>query len=121
DDLSLLETDKRLASLSDDDRTEILASVRSVAEHPDLQVWFENDVEVMNEQEILMTDGSILRPDRMGRKGDDLSVIEYKTGVQKPQHESQLQDYLRAVAPLSKNKPQGFLVYTEETLVKKVN
>ena len=121
EDLTLLESDKRLASLSEQERKEILASVRSVAEHPKLQVWFENDVEVMNEQEILMTDGSILRPDRMGRKGDDLSVIEYKTGVQKPQHTSQLQDYLRAVEPLSKNKPQGFLVYTEETLVKPVS
>lgn len=121
DDLSVLETDKRLASLSTSDRSEILASVKSITEHPNLKNWFEHDVEVMNEQEILLTNGAILRPDRMGRKGDDLCVIEYKTGVQKPQHESQLQDYLRAVTPLSKNKPQGFLVYTEETFVKSVS
>ena len=75
----------------------------------------------MNEQELLLADGTILRPDRITRKGNELAVIEYKTGNKRPEHEDQVRSYLKALADVESDPPMGFLVYTENLEVEEVS
>ena len=119
-DIGLLEVDSRLSGLAESDRDQILSSVRSVVQHPAIQKWYTEGVEVMNEQELLLPDGTILRPDRISRVENEMAVIEYKTGNKRPEHEIQLRSYLQALAGITPELPKGFLVYTENLEVEEV-
>ena len=56
--------------------------------------WFTVDRNnVLNEVELIDTDGSIYRPDRVVRRGDKVSIVDYKFGEHHRKYERQLKRY----------------------------
>jgi len=55
--------------------------------------WFTGKFEVKTECPLLLTDGRILRPDRLMFSNNRVTILDYKTGTEKPEHEKQLSEY----------------------------
>src|SRR5690606_21115378 len=85
--------------------------IREVVEHPDLQPYFDQGGQVMNEREILGADGGVHRPDRIVLKGGRATLIDYKTGRPRPAHREQLGTYARMLRELGLEVDHTLLVY----------
>ena len=56
--------------------------------------WFPNQgAAVYNEAELIDTDGSIKRPDRVVVSGDEVIIVDYKFGEPDPRYASQVRRY----------------------------
>ncbi len=89
-------------------------------ENPHMQEWFSKDAQVFSEQGILLPGGSSKRPDRIFLKEDQALVIDFKTGEERPAHHYQVMEYMNLVMDLTKKHTDGYLVYIETAVIRKV-
>jgi len=77
--------------------------------------YFEKDINVKNELEILTATGDILRPDRVVIQDNHATVIDYKTGKKNAQkYHAQMQDYEYALLSLGYSSVTKILLYIHE-------
>ena len=101
------------ASEIDKIRNEIIA----VVTHPDLSAYFQHNLKVYCEREILTSEGAILIPDRLIVFPDKEAVIlDYKTGAVEPKHKTQIQHYADMVSQMGYLVSKRLLVYIDETI-----
>jgi len=96
------------------DKTEsagILKTINKLIEHPLLKRYFSRQVVVKNESELIDRYGNNLRPDRVVIDGDELIIIEYKTGRKEDEHLIQIQNYATTFTDLGFERIRCFLVY----------
>lgn len=62
----------------------------------------------------LAKDGLVFRPDMVFRESSSFTVIDFKTGGEKPQHLSQVRDYLGVINSAENQKGKGYVVYLPE-------
>ncbi len=82
-----------------------------VVRHPALKAYFSNNVLVKNETELLDAEGRLFRPDRVVVIGDELCVIDYKTGAKSESHKKQINAYADAFGKLGYSRVSSKLVY----------
>ncbi len=75
--------------------------------------WFADGIEVLNERDILLPDGSRYRPDRVVLDGKKAILIDYKTGSQRTGYEMQLKTYTDLVVEMGYHSVEGWLFYTD--------
>ncbi len=85
--------------------------INQITGHPAIEKYFTDDVLIKNETEILDSDGKIVRPDRVVIQGDEIIVIDYKTGEKEDEHITQVNGYKQAFYNLGYKTVKGFLVY----------
>lgn len=73
--------------------------------------WFENNVETLNETELLLTDGSLLRPDRVIIKKNEVLIIDYKTGAEETHHIRQLESYAGVLKLMGYSNIKTIIIY----------
>ncbi|HMT28415.1 MAG TPA: 3'-5' exonuclease, partial [Bacteroidia bacterium] len=83
--------------------------------------WLDETAEIVNETEILLEDGSILRPDRMVLKGNEAIIIDYKTGVEEKFHAKQLEQYAAVLNRMGYSKIKMVIVYPSLEKIVEVN
>lgn len=81
---------------------------------PQLAPYYDGSGTVLNEQAILLPNGSIQRPDRIVAYTDRTVLIDYKFGEARPEHQSQLRRYAELLGSMGYPKPQAYLLYIEE-------
>ncbi len=91
--------------------------LESVVGHPLLSRYFEPDVRVLNEQEIFLKNGVILRPDRLVFSNDKAVIMDYKTGRPDDQHRIQVQAYREAIQSMGYIAEAAIVIYISENLV----
>ena len=74
----------------------------------------------LNEREILLENGEVIRPDKIIIKGNTVSIVDFKTGIPRPKHQIQLNKYEAAMRQLGYSEIDKYLIYTEELRVEKV-
>jgi hypothetical protein len=81
----------------------------------EIKPFFSNDWEVKTEQEILLDSGDTYIPDRLLIKGDEVKVIDYKTGStsRMESHKSQVENYSNLLKMMGFRKIYKHIVYTE--------
>lgn len=120
DDLADLPNSELLKSVSDDKKASVIGSIRKVTEHEVIGKWFDQNLEVLNERDLMDTDGKIHRPDRMVRSAESTAILEYKTGNRAEVHEEQLGRYVDLLSQIDPKPCEAYLVYLPNVEVVKV-
>jgi ATP-dependent exoDNAse (exonuclease V) beta subunit len=97
--------------------------LRSALTSVDLQPYFERieGRRVLNEQEFVMADGSLTRMDRVVVDPDIVTVLDYKTGDEKPGYTEQVAKYMVILRDFYKTSEiRGFLVYIDRSLIRSI-
>ncbi|WP_375238348.1 UvrD-helicase domain-containing protein [Aurantibacter sp.] len=96
--------------------TELKPNLINVVNHPELKHYFSKDVKGYNETDILIKGKSILRPDRFVVENDNVTILDYKSGLKNPKYKEQLYDYKDALEELNYKVIKMLLIYINETI-----
>lgn len=88
--------------------------VEEVLRHPELTEFFTEKYNVMNERAILTKEGKLLRPDRISILNNELTLIDYKTGMKNPKYKEQLYAYSDALENMGFSVKKKIIVYINE-------
>ena len=88
-----------------------------VVRNPRLSRYFSDQVKVKIEAEILLPDGSFYRPDRVVFDGDQVTILDYKSGKPHESHPVQLLRYAGFMAQMGYTNIRKALVYLEPTVL----
>ncbi|WP_424003472.1 UvrD-helicase domain-containing protein [Maribacter sp. IgM3_T14_3] len=91
--------------------TTIKDIVKKVIFHKDLSQFYQNDVEVLNERDLLIADGSVQRPDRVVLKNQHATIIDYKTGERNPKYHHQVNTYAQSFSNMGYIIDHKIIVY----------
>ncbi len=83
----------------------------------EIEYWFNTDWTVKTESEILLPDGTTLRPDRVLLKENNAIIIDYKTGKEEPKHADQVNHYASVLEDLGYSTIHKYLFYLNEKRV----
>jgi ATP-dependent exoDNAse (exonuclease V) beta subunit len=107
-----LEIDRE-PSLTREESIFLKEKIQSVLSHESTSAYFSEAYEVLNEQKILMPNGSNLIPDRLLIKDGAVTIIDYKTGGRSEQHRNQIETYTRALEAMDYTIKERLLIYTD--------
>ncbi|MDB4608705.1 UvrD-helicase domain-containing protein [Flavobacteriaceae bacterium] len=107
------------ASIQGKIKNEKIDSIReiilNVINHTELASYFTNEYTVWNERDILIPNKDNVRPDRLMYNGENLVLIDYKTGKAKKQDVDQIKYYENIISEIFYDKPiNSYLVYIQE-------
>jgi len=114
DDLDfVLENMKFSGHVGSEDFDGLKVSITKVLNNPEIKPFFEPGVNVKAETEILLPDGSVLRPDRIIVDGNRAVVIDYKSGKHSEKYRNQLNIYDKYLRELGFTEIRKYLLYME--------
>ena len=90
-----------------------VTKIDELLELSEVKAFFNQELLVFKEVDLLCPDGSIVRPDRVNKVGDALQVIDFKTGKQSPSHHEQITKYKQTLVSMGHKVCQGVLIYVE--------
>jgi ATP-dependent exoDNAse (exonuclease V) beta subunit len=100
------------------DRSELEPVRQEMMDFMDLQPvddWFSGKWEVLNERDILMSDGHVRRPDRVMIMDQHIVVIDYKFGSSRlREHQEQIIEYMKLIRDMGYNDVQGYICYVRQ-------
>jgi len=102
--------------ISPDEQKRILEMGREVISHPVLERYYSKEVKVKTEPDILETTGELRRPDRVVFDGNEVVVIEYKTGKKYTEHKEQVKQYGKLMHEMGYPHVKLFLAYLSPVL-----
>ncbi len=101
-------------AISDSEKLELEELINWVVDIPVLQSCFDEAAICKMEASLFTTDGLERRIDRVAIQGDQVWVIDYKTGVPSPKDEAQVKDYIELLTQMGWKNVTGYLIYFEE-------
>ena len=75
---------------------------------------FNDTLQAKNETEILLSNGKVIRPDRLVFKEDEVIIIDYKTGKHQESHCKQLDHYQTILEEMGYLKIKKILIYVSD-------
>ena len=108
---AVLSKAKNRGDLSDRLADKIRDILQNLVNHPQLSKYYLPGNSSRNEVEIMDAGGRLFRPDRLAFEGDQVTIIDYKTGERNPQHLQQLETYASLLKQLNLVVSQKILVY----------
>ncbi len=84
------------------------------------QSFVQSAQKVLNEQDILVSEKVIKRPDRIYITGHKATIIDFKTGEPSKTHVTQVRDYCKQLSNMGYKHTEGFLLYTQSMQLEKV-
>jgi len=114
DDLDMvLENMRYNGLLGDENLSGIKDTMTSLLSNPEIEPFFKQGLNLKTESEILLTDGTVLRPDRVIVAGDTAMVIDYKSGRSSQKYRNQLAKYEKGLRELGFREVRKYLLYLE--------
>ncbi len=111
---STTETLLKQGVITDSEMKEINYLLKKLLDKEEIILLFEDTLITKNESEILIADGSVLRPDRLIFKESELIIVDYKTGKPEEKHKKQLEVYEDALRGMSYQNISKSLIYINE-------
>ena len=103
--------------INNNQKNKLSKVVMSIVTHPKLKSYYSEKNTVFNERDIITSTGLNLRPDRLVfTNKQEVTIIDYKSGVKQKQHEAQLQTYQNALEDMGFNVYNKLLVYINDTI-----
>ncbi len=104
--------------INSEEKEMLQLKVEKYLEHEEAQKWFDKSMEVINENNLLMPDGKILRPDRICLTSNQTIVIDYKfTEDETKSHQKQVLNYMNVLQEMGYNNVSGYVWYPEKEIV----
>ncbi|WP_100611233.1 UvrD-helicase domain-containing protein [Confluentibacter lentus] len=92
-----------------------------IVNHPLLKSYYDNDLKIFNERDIISKQGVILRPDRIVvNSKNEVVIIDYKSGLENKKHKQQLQSYQDVLEDMSLKITNKILVYINDTILVRI-
>lgn len=100
---------------------EMQQTISKLLSNTQVQTWFTDDLQILNEQTLIDKDGQIQRPDRIvidpqGR----VTVIDYKTGNDHKGYRKQVSNYMAILRQIGFTNVEGYLLFIKDEKVVKV-
>ena len=96
---------------------ELKVLVVEVVQHPKLRAYYSNKYQIFNERDIITETGRILRPDRINiNSKNEVIIIDYKTGEEKANYKSQLDNYASVLETMNYTVKHKFIVYINDII-----
>ena len=103
--------------ITDFQRDTVFDTITEILEHPELQFYFAEDNNVLNEQTIIRKESGTVKPDRMVlRDNNEVLILDYKTGLHQNKYKLQLENYQHAIEQMGYKVSKKALVYIGEKL-----
>jgi len=118
---SALARDAAARRLPAGDRDAIEKAVYGVMDLCRPHGWFSGSYTIRTEAEVMLPDGSVLRPDRIMLSGGRAVVVDYKTGKPDPHHAMQVRKYMQCIGEAGFTETTGFLLYMNEMKLEHVD
>lgn len=87
--------------------------LKEIIHHPSVTPYFSDDIIAINERGIISPGMKLQRPDRIVLKGEELYIIDYKTGNKQTIYKDQIQSYANLLFAMGYKKIKGFILYTD--------
>ena len=88
--------------------------LKELLQLPEVKTWFDGTGKVLNEMEILVSEGVSKRPDRIVIFPNNVCIIDYKFGnIASKKYKKQVKEYVSLVSQMGYKNVQGFLWYVE--------
>ena len=94
--------------------------IEKLINNNDIKDWFSGKWEVKTETDVLLPDGSTIRPDRVMIKNDKLILADYKTGKKLDEHKRQLNKYAEVLKEAGYKSIDKYIIYLDETEIVKI-
>ena len=91
-------------------------TIQKIVNHPELNDYFEADIKVFNEQNIIKKATKTIKPDRVVVKGKQVFLLDYKTGEKHNKHKTQLEEYELALEEMKYEVVKKALIYIGESI-----
>ncbi len=98
------------------ERQAIKDKIISIVTHPKLIPLFGDGNTVLNEREILLENGTNIRPDRVVLNGNKATILDYKTGEANPKYKQQLLSYANALTTMGYAVENKIIVYIDKEI-----
>jgi len=105
--------------LGEDEAAILLHRVTTTIDHEKLKPYFVEEVQLKPEAGILTPKGEVFRPDRVIFSEKETLIMEFKTGLPKPEHEKQLHNYGEILHQMGYPGIRKLLVYLDEVVTVK--
>jgi len=102
------------------EKQKLLDEINLLMEVKEIAAFFSEGYKVMNEQEIILPGGEMLRPDRVLIKDNKAIVIDFKTGKEHPSHSKQVTGYAEALEKMKFESIEKYLIYIGEKRILRV-
>ena len=76
-----------------------------------MRSWFSGDWQVKRECGILLTEGKMLQPDRVMMRGEEVVILDYKTGRPQEEHQRQVRTYAQTLKSMGYTNVTAYLFY----------
>ena len=90
--------------------------ITSIITHADLKKYYQPNLIIKNETELLLNNGDLIRPDRVVISKQLLTIIDYKTGDEKMADHEQISSYYNAFLELGYSKIEAKIVYIGDVI-----
>ncbi len=97
-----------------DKKNEYYIKIRQYLELPQVAEWFCPENKIINERDILFSDGSKARPDRVVERDGKIIVIDYKFGQsEETQYLRQVRFYCKTLSEMGYSSIEGYIWYVK--------
>jgi ATP-dependent exoDNAse (exonuclease V) beta subunit len=90
----------------------ILVQARQILSYVEYQSLFEVAIEILREQDIMLSENESKRPDLIIRKNNETIILDYKTGLENPKYAKQLRTYCNTLSEMGFENVSGIIFYT---------
>jgi len=84
------------------------------------QTFVRDAEKVLNEQDILISEKEVKRPDKLYLSGNKAVVVDFKTGEALSSHKAQVHNYCKQLFDMGFEENEGYLLYTKTMELQKV-
>lgn len=106
--------------IPENERKEIENRISAAIQRKEVVEWFRPGLNVMNEAEILTTDGTIRRPDRVIIDKEKVIIVDFKFGSEKKEYLNQVNNYRKLLMGMGYSDAEAWIWYVDNDMVIKV-
>ena len=100
--------------IRESEKEEINRGLFETLQQPQIKTWMETAIEIVSEQELITSDGNILRPDKLFVFHDKAVLLDYKFGGEEAVYEQKLLEYASNLLQMDiYNLVEPFIYYAQ--------